>query len=101
LQLPKAPDYLVRALKFISIPACPEVWNGPYAVFENQTTHAQLLFYYHKGIKGRVMEQTSSGSTALPGAKAYLYKGTQELVGPWDSGSDGYFFIPPFLWTVS
>jgi hypothetical protein len=96
LQLPKAPDYLVRALKFISIPACPEVWNGPYAVFENQTTHAQLLFYYHKGIKGRVIEQTSSGSTALPGAKAYLYKGTQELVGPWESGSDGYFFIPPF-----
>jgi|GEM_PF-1176764 len=96
LPLPVAPDYLVRAIKSISIPACPEVWSGPYAVFEKQTSHAQLLFYYHKGIKGRVMEQTSRGSIALPSANAYLYKGTQELGGPWESGSDGYFFIPPF-----
>ncbi len=96
LPLPKAPDYLVRALKFITIPACPEVWGGPFAVFENQTTHAQLLFYYHKGIKGQVMEQTSNGSTVLPGANAYLYKGTNQLSGPWESDSNGYFFIPPF-----
>ena len=42
------------------------------------------------------MEQTSSGQNiALPGAQAYLYKGTNQLSGPWESDSDGYFFIPP------
>jgi len=39
-----------------------------------------MFFYLHKPIKGRVMEQTSSGAIPLPGAKAYLYKGTEQLL---------------------
>ncbi len=96
LPLPKAPDYLVRAIKFISIPACPEAWAGPVKVDENQTTHAQLLFYYHKPVKGRVVEQTSSGQVPLSGATANLWKGDTKVSSDWESGSDGYFFIPPF-----
>jgi len=94
--LPKATGYLVRALKFFEFNTCPEVWSGPFKIEENRTTHAQVLFYYHKPIKGRVMEQTSDGQNiALSGAEAYLYKGEQQLSGPWISDDNGYFFIPP------
>jgi len=97
IPLPRANGYLVRAKRFGLFAACPEVWAGPYNVEENQTTHARVVFYYHKPIKGRVMEQTSNGQlVALPTAQAYLYRGDQQLSGPWYSDSDGYFFIPYF-----
>jgi hypothetical protein len=76
------------------IPACPKD-TYELEVKKDQPNFAFLWFYYHKGIKGRVMELTSSGAIPLPGAKAYLYKGTEQLSGPWESDSDGYFSIPP------
>jgi hypothetical protein len=41
------------------------------------------------------MEQTSNGQIPLPGAKASLWKGDIKVSGDWESGSDGYFSIPP------
>jgi len=65
-------------------------------VKKDQPNLATLWFFYHKGIKGRVMELINTGvAIPLPGAQAYLYKGTNQLSGPWESDSDGYFFIPP------
>ncbi len=80
--------------KNITIPACPQD-TYELEVKKDQPNFAILWFSYHKGIKGRVMELTSGGAIPLPGAKAYLYKGTNQLSGPWESDSDGYFFIPP------
>ncbi len=77
------------------IPACPQVTEET-EVKKDQPNFVILWFYLHKGIKGRVMEQTSGGQVPLPGANAFLYKGTDQFSGPWESGSDGYFFIPPF-----
>ena len=87
--------YQLWGYKGRSIPACPRV-TGEVTVVKNQRNITSMYFYMHKGIKGRVMEQTSSGQVPLPGANASLYKGTDQLSGPWESGSDGYFFIPPF-----
>ncbi len=41
------------------------------------------------------MEQTSSVPIPLSGAKASLWKGDTKVSGDWESGSDGYFSIPP------
>lgn len=91
--LPKAPDYLVRALKKnVSIPACPEVWDGPYAVNENQTTNAVLDFYYHKSIRGKV---EVSGGPVVGHAKASLWKGDQKLTADYETDSNWIFTIPP------
>ncbi|MGQ9520096.1 MAG: hypothetical protein ACUVTP_08440 [Candidatus Fervidibacter sp.] len=83
--------------KGIPIPACPRDIIK-VAVHKDQPNLAFLYFWSHKGIKGRVMERTSNGQViALSEAQAYLYKGDQQLSGPWESGSDGYFFVPPFV----
>ncbi|MCX7967201.1 MAG: hypothetical protein N3B10_01795, partial [Armatimonadetes bacterium] len=95
IPLPKAPDYLVRALKFVQISACNESWGGPCNVEENQTSHVQIVFYYHKSIVGQVMEQTSSGSQVpLAGAIVSLWKGDIKVSEDQLSGTDGRFTIP-------
>lgn len=66
-------------------------------VFEGHQNIASMYFYLHKGIKGRVMELRSDWRAfPLPRAQVYLFKGDQQLSGPWESDDDGYFLIPPF-----
>lgn len=88
--------YQLWGYKTISIPACPRV-TEEVTVVKNQRNITSMYFYLHKGIKGRVMEQTSSGQVPLPGAKASLWKGDTKVSGDWESGSNGYFEIPPFV----
>lgn len=71
--------YQLWGYKTISIPACPRV-TEEVTVIKNQRNITSMYFYLHKPIKGRVMEQTSSGAIPLPGAKDYLYKGTAQLL---------------------
>lgn len=80
------------------IPACPQ--DVAYAeVCESQPGlgSAHLIFWIHKGVTGQVMELTRDGKAIpLSEAQVYLFKGDQQLSGPWRSDKDGYFSIPPF-----
>ncbi len=87
----EAPDYVVRAKKFSPILACPEVWSLPVKVEEGQTTQVTLLFLYHKGIVGRVVDQNGN---PLANARAYLYKDDIQLSDACYSDPQGYFTIP-------
>jgi hypothetical protein len=61
----------------------------------DQANFVILWFYYHKGLKGRVMEQTSNGQLIpLSGASAYLCKGENRVSDTWWSDNNGYFSIP-------
>lgn len=88
-------QYRLKGFKRLPIPACPQVVEE-VTVMEKVRNITSMYFYTHKPIKGRVMEQTSSGEVPLANAKAYLCKNDQQLSGPWTTDSDGYFFIPPF-----
>jgi len=91
-------EYQLRGYKtaMTTLPTCPVV-TEEVTVQKGVRNITGMYFVVHKPIKGRVMELTSDGKAIpLPGAKAYLYKGDQQLSGPWESDSDGYFFIPSF-----
>jgi hypothetical protein len=86
--------YRIVGYKNITIYACRQVvWE--LEVKGDQPNFVILWFYYHKDLKGRVMEQTSNGQLIpLSGASAYLYKGENRVSGPWWSDNNGYFSIP-------
>lgn len=88
--------YQLWGYKTMSIPACPRV-TEEVTVVKNERNITSMYFYFHKGIKGLVMERTSSGQVPLSGAKASLWKGDTKVSGDWESGSDGYFEIPTFV----
>ncbi len=89
-------NYQLWGYKGRSIPACPRV-TEEVTVVKQVRNVTSMYFYFHKPITGRVMEQTASGLVALPGARVYLFKGEQELSGPWESDTNGAFAIPPFV----
>ncbi|MFA0761419.1 MAG: hypothetical protein HZLCBSQH_001527 [Candidatus Fervidibacterota bacterium] len=72
-------EYILIGRKGRPEPACPQV-TYVSSVEKAVSNITSMFFYLHKPIKGRVMEQTSSGAIPLPGAKAYLYKGTEQLL---------------------
>lgn len=86
-------EYTLIGLKGRPIPACPKV-TYLVTVEKGVPNTTSIHFYLHKAIKGRVLEQTNTGSyVPLPGAKASLWKGGTKVSSDWTSDSDGYFFI--------
>ncbi|MEM2691548.1 MAG: hypothetical protein QXS01_05570 [Candidatus Bathyarchaeia archaeon] len=98
VSLPPADDYTAEATSREPIPGLcrTPIKSGPetFSIVANASGSIGFLFIRHKGIRGRVLEQTSNGVTPLPGAKVYVLKNGQQLPGEWKSWYDGYFEIP-------
>ncbi|MFN3422149.1 MAG: hypothetical protein ACK40X_10555, partial [Armatimonadota bacterium] len=103
VSLPPADDYTAVATgrsSYSNVSMCSvPLKSGPeeFAVGANTAGSICFLFIIHKGIKGRVMEETSVGNekklVPLPGAQVWIFPGALDY-GPWYSGDDGYFEIP-------